>query len=109
MTPAFRAASKFHGTNVLEGVYLDDCLYGGESGCMRITIEIDDALLSSAMAATDLRTKKAVVEEGLRLLVRIKGSAAPIRDTRNSVPLLANKSSVPVTPELVNRLRDELP
>jgi Arc/MetJ family transcription regulator len=40
---------------------------------MRTNIEIDDDLLSSAMTATGLPTKKATVEEGLRLLVRIKG------------------------------------
>ena len=39
---------------------------------MRTNIEIDDELLSKAMAASELPTKKATVEEGLRLLVRIK-------------------------------------
>ena len=39
---------------------------------MRTNIEIDDDLLSKAMAASELPTKKATVEEGLRLLVRIK-------------------------------------
>ncbi len=38
---------------------------------MRTNIEIDDKLLSQAMAATGLSTKRATVEEGLRLLVRL--------------------------------------
>jgi Arc/MetJ family transcription regulator len=36
---------------------------------MRIHIEIDDELLAQAMAATGLPTKRAAVEEGLRLLI----------------------------------------
>ncbi len=39
---------------------------------MRTNIEIDDVLLSDAMAASGLATKRATVEEGLRLLVRIR-------------------------------------
>jgi len=37
---------------------------------MRTSIEIDDQLLSAAMAATGLPTKKATVEAALRRLVR---------------------------------------
>jgi Arc/MetJ family transcription regulator len=37
---------------------------------VRTNIEIDDALLAEAMAATGLPTKKATVEEALRKLVR---------------------------------------
>jgi len=39
---------------------------------VRTNIEIDDDLLSQAMAATGLATKRATVEEGLRLLVRLR-------------------------------------
>jgi Arc/MetJ family transcription regulator len=39
---------------------------------MRTNIEIDDALLSQAMTATGLPTKRATVEEGLRMLVRMR-------------------------------------
>jgi Arc/MetJ family transcription regulator len=39
---------------------------------MRTNIEIDDELLSQAMSATGLSTKRATVEEGLRLLVRLR-------------------------------------
>ena len=37
---------------------------------MRTNIELDDALVAEAMAATGLATKKATVEEALRALVR---------------------------------------
>ena len=37
---------------------------------MRTNIEIDDRLLSEAMRASGCRTKRATVEEGLRLLAR---------------------------------------
>jgi Arc/MetJ family transcription regulator len=43
---------------------------------MRTNIEIDDALMEQARAATGLPTKKQVVEEGLRLLVRLKRQEA---------------------------------
>jgi Arc/MetJ family transcription regulator len=42
---------------------------------MRTNVEIDDALLAEAMAATGLRTTREVVEAGLRLLVRQKRQA----------------------------------
>ena len=37
---------------------------------MRTTINIDDTLLTQAIEATGLKTKKATVEEALRRLVR---------------------------------------
>ena len=40
---------------------------------MRTNIVIDDNLLQQAIQATGLSTKKAVVEEGLRLLIRVNG------------------------------------
>jgi Arc/MetJ family transcription regulator len=40
---------------------------------MRTNIDIDDELMARAMAATDSHTKKAVVEQGLQLLVQLKG------------------------------------
>ena len=39
---------------------------------MRTNIDIDDDLLSRAMEASGLPTKKATVEEGLQLLVRVR-------------------------------------
>lgn len=39
---------------------------------MRTNIDIDDNLLSRAMAASGHKTKRATVEEGLRLLVQVR-------------------------------------
>ncbi len=39
---------------------------------MRTNIVIDNSLMRQAMKATGLSTKKAVVEEGLRLLIKVK-------------------------------------
>jgi len=39
---------------------------------MRTNIVIDDQLMTEALQLTDFHTKKAVVEEGLKLLVRLK-------------------------------------
>ena len=41
-------------------------------------IKLDDRLLSAAMRATGCKTKRATVEEGLRLLARVKGYRAII-------------------------------
>jgi Arc/MetJ family transcription regulator len=39
---------------------------------MRTNIVIDDSLMAEAIKLTQLKTKKAVVETGLRLLIQIK-------------------------------------
>ena len=39
---------------------------------MRTNIVIDDKLMAVALKASGLKTKKEVVEEGLRLLVKVK-------------------------------------
>jgi Arc/MetJ family transcription regulator len=39
---------------------------------MRTNIVIDNGLMQRAMKATGLSTKKAVVEKGLRLLIKVK-------------------------------------
>ena len=39
---------------------------------MRTNIDIDDALLAEAMAATGQTTKKATVEEALRFVVQLR-------------------------------------
>ncbi|MFO1084580.1 MAG: type II toxin-antitoxin system VapB family antitoxin [Reyranellaceae bacterium] len=49
---------------------------------MRTNIEIDDKLLSEAMAATGLSTKRATVEEGLRLLVRVRRQAKALAELK---------------------------
>ncbi len=48
---------------------------------MRTNIVIDDTLLSEALSCTGLSTKKAVIEEALRTLVRLK-SQEQIRSLR---------------------------
>ena len=51
---------------------------------MRTNIEIDDQLVHKAMRSTGARTKRAVVEAGLRLLVKTHSQAA-IRKLRGKV------------------------
>jgi Arc/MetJ family transcription regulator len=40
---------------------------------MRTNIEIDDKLMKQALRLTGYKTKRAVVEAGLQMLVRVKG------------------------------------
>ena len=49
-------------------------------GAMRTNIDIDDDLLTQAMAAAGLTTKKATVEEALRRLVRTHQRRAALAD-----------------------------
>jgi len=42
---------------------------------MRTNIVIDDKLMSMALKSTGLKTKKEVVEEGLKMLLKIKKQA----------------------------------
>jgi Arc/MetJ family transcription regulator len=49
---------------------------------MRTNIEIDDALLSQAMAATGLSTKRATVEESLKLLVQLHEQTQALAELR---------------------------
>jgi Arc/MetJ family transcription regulator len=39
---------------------------------MRTNIEIDDKLMKAALKASGLATKRAAVEEGLRLLIKLR-------------------------------------
>ena len=47
---------------------------------VRTNIDIDDELLAAAMAASGLSTKRATVEEGLRLIVRLRGQVEAFAD-----------------------------
>jgi Arc/MetJ family transcription regulator len=49
---------------------------------MRTNIEIDDKLMAQAIRLTGLPTKRAVVEEGLRLLVRVRRQAQALKVLR---------------------------
>ncbi len=51
---------------------------------MRTNIDIDDVLMRRAMRSSGARTKRAVVEEGLRLLIRTRGQSS-IRRLRGNV------------------------
>jgi Arc/MetJ family transcription regulator len=43
---------------------------------VRTNIVIDNSLMQQAMKATGRSTRKAVVEEGLRMLIQVKGKKA---------------------------------
>jgi Arc/MetJ family transcription regulator len=49
---------------------------------MRTNIDLDDALVERAMAATGQRTKKGVIEEALRRLVRAHEQKQAIEELR---------------------------
>lgn len=51
---------------------------------MRTNIEIDDQLMRQAMRSSGARTKRATVEEALRLLIQTRGQAS-IRRLRGKV------------------------
>jgi hypothetical protein len=77
---------------------------------MRTTLAIDDDVLAAAKHLAE-RDRKSVGEV-ISTLARqglARGSRAA-RTERNGVPLLPSRRGAgPVTPELVNQLRDELP
>jgi len=76
---------------------------------MRTTLAIDDDVLAAAkgLAARQNKTVGEVISALSRQALRPKSASAKVR---NGVPLLpVREGSVPVTPELVNQLRDELP
>lgn len=51
---------------------------------MRTNIDIDDQLMRNAMRSTGATTKRAVVEEALRLLIQTRGQAS-VRRLRGKV------------------------
>lgn len=51
---------------------------------MRINVEIDDRLMADTLRATGLRTKREVVELGLKTLLRLRGQAE-IRKLRGKI------------------------
>ena len=56
---------------------------------MRTNIEIDDDLMRQAMRSSGATTKRAAVEEGLRLLVRTRAQAS-LRKLRGKVSWTGN-------------------
>jgi hypothetical protein len=76
---------------------------------MRTTLSIDDDVLTVAKAMASLQ-RKSVGEVISTLTRQALRPSQPSGNTRNGVPLLAVRpGATPVTPELVNQLRDELP
>lgn len=75
---------------------------------MRTTLAIDDDVLMAArhMAEAQRRTLGEVISDLARQALT---PARPEARYRNGILLLPNRDGVaPVTPELVNRLRDEI-
>ena len=56
---------------------------------MRTNVVIDDQLMNEAMKTTGLRTKRATVEAGLRLLIQVR-SQARVRRLRGRVRWAGN-------------------
>lgn len=86
---------------------MQDALFG--ENLMRTTLTIEDDVLTAAreMAAREGKTIGEVISSLARQALRPKN---PTRNKRNGVPLLPIRPGVArVTPELVNRLREELP
>jgi hypothetical protein len=77
---------------------------------MRTTLTIDDDVLAAARAAAEREQRPIgeVVSAWARLGLR--ASAPPATAERNGIPLLPRRAgAAPVTLDLVNQLRDELP
>lgn len=56
---------------------------------MRTNVVVDDNLMASALKASGLKTKKAAIEEGLKLLVQLKSQKA-IKDFRGKLQWTGN-------------------
>lgn len=76
---------------------------------MRITLTIDDDVLAAAKSLAE-RKHKSVGEVISALARQSLRREVPAGTVRNGVPLLpVRPDAPPVTTELVNQLRDELP
>ncbi len=75
---------------------------------MRTTLSIDDDVLAAAKGLAD-RQQKTLGEVISALARKSLQNPEASKSKRNGIPLLAVKNSTPVTMELVNQLRDELP
>ncbi len=76
-TPTSSTLHRRSDVYMMVDLYINDRIIG-----MRTNIDIDDALLSQAMAAAGLPTKRATVEEGLRLLVRLREQAKALAELK---------------------------
>jgi hypothetical protein len=81
-----------------------------QDDAMRTTLAIDDDVLAAARHLAEREHRS--IGEVISALARqgLAGGAWRTQTERNGIPLLPRrKAAVPVTPELVNRLRDEQP
>lgn len=60
---------------------------------MRTNIEIDEELMAAALASSGLKTKKAVVEEALQTLIRLKAQEQ-VRSLRGKLQWEGNLSAL---------------
>lgn len=60
---------------------------------MRTNIVIDDSLIAKAMRVTGLKTKRAVVQAGLDMLIQVKAQAG-IRSLRGKIAWDGNLSEM---------------
>ncbi len=76
---------------------------------MRTTLAIDDDVLAAAKHLAERDHKS--IGEIISMLARreLTRSAQEGQAVRNGIPLLPNRTAVPVTMDLVNQLRDEQP
>jgi Arc/MetJ family transcription regulator len=70
---------------------------------MRTTIDIDDRLLQRAMRLSGIRTKKAVVEAALRLLIEVHAQTG-IRRLRGTVRWEGEESGKGTTSSRAERI-----
>jgi Arc/MetJ family transcription regulator len=56
---------------------------------MRTNVVLEDKLINSALKASGLKTKKAAIEEGLKLLIQVK-SQTKIKDFRGKLKWTGN-------------------
>ena len=76
---------------------------------MRTTLSIDDDVLAAVKTLASLQ-RKSIGEIISTLTRQALRPSQPSGNTRNGVPLLPVRTgAAPVTPELINQLRDELP
>jgi hypothetical protein len=84
-------------------------MLAGKGELMRTTLAIDDDVLAAARGLAALH-RKSIGEVISALARQALHPQASSHTTRNGVPLLqAQTGAMPVTLEMVNQLRDELP
>jgi hypothetical protein len=73
---------------------------------VRATIKIDDDVLAAARAIAEQQNTS--IGRVISDLAR-RSLGLSVRTERNGIPVIARRSERPVTLQIVNKLRDELP